>query len=248
MPSATALLASLRENPTAFVKRATRFPALYASAMAARRRFRQAMTAEDAVTFAQSFNWKGGPIRPTQAREEILWLLQLLQQRPPRTVIEIGTQGGGTLFLWTRVAAADALLIAVDSASLGTLGSRSAFAVLLRGFARSLQRIELIFERDSHAPDTRRAVERALEGRPVDFLFIDGDHSYEGVARDFELYAPLVTPGGLIAFHDVAARVSVRAGVQRFWNELKAVNETMEVVAEAEPSYGIGVYRVPGRV
>lgn len=33
-------------------------------------------------------------------------------------------------------------------------------------------------------------------------LFIDGDHSYEGVKRDWELYSPLVAPGGYVIFDD----------------------------------------------
>jgi len=36
-----------------------------------------------------------------------------------------------------------------------------------------------------------------------DFLFIDGDHTYEGVEGDFEMYSPLVRRGGIIAFHDI---------------------------------------------
>lgn len=40
------------------------------------------------------------------------------------------------------------------------------------------------------------------QGRPIRFLLIDADHSYEGVKRDFELWSPLVAPGGLIVFHD----------------------------------------------
>ena len=36
----------------------------------------------------------------------------------------------------------------------------------------------------------------------IDFLFIDGDHSYEGVKSDFELYSKILTPGGLIVIHD----------------------------------------------
>ena len=36
----------------------------------------------------------------------------------------------------------------------------------------------------------------------VDFLFIDGDHRYDNVLTDWLLYAPLVRPGGLIAFDD----------------------------------------------
>jgi len=36
----------------------------------------------------------------------------------------------------------------------------------------------------------------------IDFLFIDGDHSYEGVKIDFELYSNLLSPTGLIMLHD----------------------------------------------
>jgi predicted O-methyltransferase YrrM len=36
----------------------------------------------------------------------------------------------------------------------------------------------------------------------IDILFIDGDHSYNGVTNDFNLYEPLVAPGGFIIFDD----------------------------------------------
>jgi len=36
----------------------------------------------------------------------------------------------------------------------------------------------------------------------IDFLFIDGDHSYEGVKKDFELYSTLLTDKGIIVIHD----------------------------------------------
>jgi len=37
---------------------------------------------------------------------------------------------------------------------------------------------------------------------PFDFIFIDGDHTYEAVKKDFEDWYPLTKPGGFIAFHD----------------------------------------------
>ena len=36
----------------------------------------------------------------------------------------------------------------------------------------------------------------------VDILFIDGDHRYQSVVNDFEIYSPLVTPNGYVVFDD----------------------------------------------
>ncbi len=38
--------------------------------------------------------------------------------------------------------------------------------------------------------------------RPIRLLWIDGDHTLAGARADFDLYAPFLVPGGLIAFHD----------------------------------------------
>ena len=62
---------------------------------------------------------------------------------------------------------------------------------------------------------TRRSRARAApRGEPLDLLFIDGDHSYDGVRADFELYGRLVRPGGLIALHDVNEDFRTRRGVE----------------------------------
>jgi predicted O-methyltransferase YrrM len=61
--------------------------------------------------------------------------------------------------------------------------------------------------------------------QPIDFLFIDGDHSYEGVKRDWELFSPHLTPFGVAAFHDTTWGLhgSNRPdmGVPRFVDELR---------------------------
>jgi predicted O-methyltransferase YrrM len=39
-------------------------------------------------------------------------------------------------------------------------------------------------------------------GKSFDFVYIDGDHTYEAVMRDFRLALNFIAPGGCIAFHD----------------------------------------------
>ena len=38
--------------------------------------------------------------------------------------------------------------------------------------------------------------------RPIRLLWIDGDHTYQGVQQDFGNYSPFLAPGGIVAFHD----------------------------------------------
>jgi hypothetical protein len=42
---------------------------------------------------------------------------------------------------------------------------------------------------------------------PIELLFIDGDHSYEAVRRDAELWLPRLMDGGTVMFHDAATAV-----------------------------------------
>jgi hypothetical protein len=48
----------------------------------------------------------------------------------------------------------------------------------------------------------------------VDFLFIDGNHSYEYHKGDFQNYSKFVRSGGIIAFHDIFGQY------RHFWQEL----------------------------
>lgn len=43
----------------------------------------------------------------------------------------------------------------------------------------------------------------------IDLLFIDGDHTYEGVKRDIRAWTPHVAVGGLVIFHDCACATNL---------------------------------------
>lgn len=211
------------------------------------RRFRGAPTAPaEAYEFVASFRY--GDVRPApiQIREEIIGLLGRLSEQPPRSVVELGTARGGTLFLLTRVAAHDATLVSVDMRD-GLFGGGypRTHSPLLKSFARERQTIHLV-RGDTHSPATFHRVRQAVGVSPIDLLFIDADHTYEGVRADYEMYAPLVGSGGLIAFHDIVeGPPEAVGGVPRFWKEIRPEGSE-EIVADwGQGGYGIGLMRQP---
>lgn len=57
--------------------------------------------------------------------------------------------------------------------------------------------------------------------KDIDILFVDGDHSYEGVSSDCHLYLPLLKSGGYVGFHDYnnsAAFPGVKQAADAFCN------------------------------
>ena len=56
----------------------------------------------------------------------------------------------------------------------------------------------------------------------IDFLFIDGDHSYKSVLSDWLLYSPLVSLGGMVVFHDSKETSEESGGVPRLVDELQS--------------------------
>jgi predicted O-methyltransferase YrrM len=184
-----------------------------------------------------------------QVRSELGRLLETVRSERPQVVLEIGTALGGTLFGFAQTAASDARLITIDLPAGGFGGGYyPARGYLYRRFARGGQTIHPILG-DSHRVEMVTRVQELLGGRSVDFLFVDGDHEYEGVLKDYELYAPLVRPGGLIAFHDIVpGDEGLVGGVPRFWEELKGSHKTTELVESSDQGgYGIGLVRVDGQ-
>ena len=182
-------------------------------------------------------------IRPIQVKEEISQLLVRLADSQPRTIVEIGTANGGTLFLLTRVAAPKATIISIDKPN-GSFGGGypGSMTPVFRSFARDGQSVILV-RSDSHENATVDHTRKILDDRDVDFLFIDGDHSYQGVKSDFSMYSPLVAEGGLIALHDIVPGLPSHVGeVPRFWTELRGKYPSHEIVKSwSQGQAGIGL-------
>jgi hypothetical protein len=84
------------------------------------------------------------------------------------------------------------------------------------------------------------AVQR-FEPESIDLLHIDGFHTYDAVNNDFETWYPKVKPGGVIMFHDIAARI-MDFGAWKFWKELEPRYPSFMF----HHGFGLGLLRKPG--
>jgi predicted O-methyltransferase YrrM len=187
-----------------------------------------------------------------QRPQEITQLLDLLRPARPRRVLEIGANRCGTLFLFAAVAHPSARLLTID------LEIPEQRRKAVPRLAWHQQQVEA-WRADSHAAGTLSRLRQWLAGDPLDFLFIDGDHSFDGVLRDFEMYGPLVRDGGIIAFHDIVPDFKTRIGIDtganvgevpRFWSGLKQQTyRVRELIADPEQDgMGIGILFHDGRL
>jgi len=99
----------------------------------------------DTLDFAFSFQAFGVSIEPLQVKYEIAKLLEIVAEFRPKVVLEIGTARGGTLFLFTRAASSDAMLISIDLPSGISGGGYSAWKIpLYKSFVKGKQKNFLI--------------------------------------------------------------------------------------------------------
>jgi len=177
-----------------------------------------------------------------QQREEISRLLKKLADCNAEYICEIGTYGGGTNFMLNHTIPSAKEVIGVDLYVLNR--------AILQHFNPQSHNMHLI-NGASCVPSTINKIEKILNGNKLDFCFIDGDHTYEGVKQDFLTYRHLVKEGGLIGFHDINpdhfTKYGTKTGpctgeVPRFWSEIKDSYEHEEIIAgEDQDGYGIGV-------
>ena len=179
--------------------------------------------------------------QPAQVCCELNSLGEIVAELQPQRALEIGTANGGTLLFLTRLASPTATLASIDLEARegGCSAERQWF---YEHFARRKQHLHLL-RGSSHSFWMRRRLGEVFDGRPLDYVFIDGDHRYEGVKKDFETYGSMVRKGGVVAFHGIAEHPP-ESGCQvaQFWDEVKAQYRHSEFIEDRKQGWGgIGV-------
>ena len=127
------------------------------------------------------------------------------KQNPKTVYLEIGAFRGGAMRVFGGAMAPGATLIAVDK----PIGHAVNAGILRQTIGDLVDKgfdAHVVFG-NSRDEEIKKRVADVLDGRKVDVLFIDGDHSKKGVTADVANYVPFVRPGGLVIFHDVGPRL-----------------------------------------
>ena len=149
---------------------------------------------------------------------DLIFLLNLAKGRKAKRILEVGTYRARTTHA-LHLNCPEAEILSYDIQVLD-----SPFRQALTGE----KRVEL-----RHASFIASAAALRKE-QPFDLIFVDGSHQYQDVVDDSRLALELVTPGGIVVWHDY------RPNDHPFQNELR-VPEALAIL-----SHSVEVYAVPG--
>lgn len=141
-----------------------------------------------------------------QQRDEFITLCRFLDSFKPVNILEIGVRGVSFNIL---AKFATGIKIALD---VWDYSSNVEEGIFIKG--------------NSHDEETFNKVKSICE--KFDFIFIDGDHSIEGVKLDFEMYKSLLSERGYIGFHDIDPNHAFKGyenswggNVHKFWESIQ---------------------------
>lgn len=112
-----------------------------------------------------------------------------------RHIVELGVFEGATSLVLRKAMATNGKLWCVDPFPCGRFGISYQYSIAFREVNKSTNGTVEFIQKLSH---------EVVQGwqEPIDLLFIDADHSYQAVRKDWDDWSSYVKVGGIIALHD----------------------------------------------
>jgi len=154
-----------------------------------------------------------------QVYEEFHLLGHFLNSFKPHNILEIGSKGV-TFYLFNKFSTGKKVALDIDEnyAKYFLYTENEDFHFICG---------------DSHSNDTFNEVSNVCDN--YDFIFIDGDHTLDGVTKDFDMYRSLLSQNGYIGFHDIDPNHILGdrydCKVHEFWKNLNIGNK-IEIVCK----------------
>lgn len=149
------------------------------------------------------------------------------------SVLEIGVFEGASTRILAESAAPGARIVAVDPFFKGRLGICWSEYIARHHLAQRMAgtQVEIVakLSRDAFSDEERQS---------FDLIFIDADHSWDGVDTDWNLAKRLIAPSGQIALHDSLAEGTTyersQLGSFKYFEQVIERDEEFERVASAD--------------
>ena len=178
-----------------------------------------------------------------QVPQEYAQLLFWFKQQNFESYLELGVGRGGSFLLNVMFQSNLKLAIAVDNSEYWKDEQKESIIEKVKW---------LSFERGGANPPfttidfisttTDNYFKESLQSDAFfDCIFIDADHSYEGVKKDYDNALKHIKDGGYIIFHDIASAQC--PGVQRIWKEATEKHTAMHVFVQGN-NCGIGIVKI----
>jgi len=144
-------------------------------------------------------------------KEEKLLLYNLASKVRDGYALEIGSYLGASACFISAGLKGSSKLICVDTWKNDAMseGPRDTYEEFVKNTKNFSEKIIMVRGFSFNVVEDVKRITNA-----IDLLFIDGDHSYQAVKKDVELYFPLLKKGGAIIFHDIGWAEGVKKVVE----------------------------------
>ncbi len=175
-------------------------------------------------------------VKALQHPGEFAAFIDVLRRERVTSYLEIGSKFGGSLWLVAKALPVGSLVVSVDRPKTAANSEASLRSIVDKIWAELPIRAVLII---GNSQD-KGTIDKVRSYAPFDACFIDGDHSLEGVRRDWMNYGPMAR---IVAFHDISwKRVPEdrRIQVPEFWDRVK-IGRRYEEIRLDRNNCGIGI-------
>jgi cephalosporin hydroxylase len=150
--------------------------------------------------------WKDLPL--LKAPTDLWSIVELIQELRPSAIVETGTHHGGSAVFYADIAATLGIPTVVCTVDVNPKWAVDPGAHGVESFVGLSTDVGVVAR-------IKQQVDAATADGGHVLVLLDSDHSEENVARELELYAPLVTPGSFLVVEDTNTS-GARVATDRF--------------------------------
>jgi predicted O-methyltransferase YrrM len=184
------------------------------------------------VNNGKHFGAYEGGLELQQVPEEYVEYLWFLKTINLKSYLNVGIGNGGSFMVESYIQSNCKRCVAVDNTSYGKFTNINNINARLTWLKENTDKSIEFFNMNS-SDFFKSNTEK------FDIIFIDGDHTYNGVKQDYENALNFINNGGYIIFHDIGSAQC--EGVVRIWNEIKNENSKEFIFSTV---CGIGIIQI----